>query len=265
MSKTVLPKRRILTWWEMVVPKNEQEMREFLQVYIGTDSWRTPRRLWEDLWRLKRGNVPDKLGPKRFSNWAGNPKRQKGIIGAVAAFGQGPTTNVNLSAISDTDSQVSPTQSREHLGYDSDGRIVIYSGTGPLSGVTFTNVTTQTDDTNDHTNEWWTQAPSTNEGLNWDIRFTNDTSSGTGELLNFNDSSDVKRTVNTWYLLDTVSNDRVDGTNHGVVGAVRVNGTAKSPSYGTLTFDADVEIRATGTGSAVASHAVFLQVNGTIS
>jgi hypothetical protein len=242
----------------MVSPR-EEEMPEFLKVIA--QGWRTPKRKWEDLWRLRRGELNHVLGMRQF----GGPKYQRGSLSggsvrrsAPAAGGTAPA----LSGVTQSESNVAPSASRVHLWYDSDGGLELHSSSA-LSP-TYTALTTQSDDANDHTNEWWPDQPDTNEGLNWDIRYTNNSSSGvvTARYL-FRTSGAVDRTVDVWYLLDTVSNDGGDTFTNGCLGVNRNNGVAKTPSTGNGNTDVDTEIRATGSGSAVASHAVFLEAIGT--
>jgi hypothetical protein len=257
-----------LRWWDWVSPQGEQEMIPFLRAYVGKGmQFRTPKRKWEDLWRLKRGFLNNRLGERNFgmlslSNFKG-PKYQKGII-CAAAFGVSTGTEPVLTAVTDSHSENSPTQCRNVLGYDSDGSLQWDGAATTVASITYATLTTGTDDTNNHTGEWWPDQPATNEGLNWDIQFTVDTQTGSGGgsvWYSFSTTS-TNRTISTWYLLDTVSNDRTNGTRDGCWGVGRTNGTAKNPITGTTTHDGTIEIRATGSGSAVATHSVQLDAVG---
>lgn len=276
MSSIIKP----VSWWDMVSPR-EEEMPDFLRAYVGKGKqFRTPKRKWEELWRLHRGDVNDILGVRRaqsISNRFKGPKYQRGVLSPIGFWVEpagGGGTEPDLSDITNTESNTAPTRSRTHVVYDSDGSILFYTGTA-INPDPYTQLTTQSGDANDHTNEWWPDQPETNEGLNWDIRFTNENDSGaptaSWKFHRWVGSPQVStaRTVDVWYLLDTVSNDADPvgspevGHTRGSYGVNRNNGTAKSPSTGTATQEADIEIRATGSGSAVASHLVSLVVTGT--
>jgi hypothetical protein len=148
--------------------------------------------------------------------------------------------------------------------YDSDGRIrEDVDNTSVITSITYADLTTQTDDSNDHTDEWWPDAPDTNEGLNWDIRYTSLSETGTASArYKFRTTAPADRTEDQWYLLDDVSNDGGDATANGAWGVYRSNGPVKAPETGTATQACTVEIRATGSGSAVASHSLSLTVVG---
>jgi hypothetical protein len=257
MSELILPQRRIVTsWWEMVSPR-EEDMPEFLK--LAGCGWRTPRRKWEDLWRLRRGDFNAILGVRRF----GLPKLQRGVLHPVGFWFAAGDTTPDLSNVQDTETQVAPASARNHLAYDSDGALRWFAGTGGPASIVYVTLTTQTDDANNHTGEWWPDQPETNEGLNWDIKYSNDVSNPTVTARHFfKDGSAVDRTINTWYLLDTVSNDHGDGSVNGSLGANRNNGTAKSPNTGSGDIIVDVDIRATGSGGSVANHNVDLAVVG---
>jgi hypothetical protein len=242
-----------MSWWDMVSPQGEQEMIPFLRTYMGKGKqFRTPKRMWEDLWRLKRGDMNHVMGMRNFKG----PKYQKGIICAAQAFGGAVSTEPDLSDVAH-DKATSSAATRIHIAYDSDGTIEHYFGTTALS-ILYTKLTTQDNQTaNDHTLEWWPDSPETNEGLNWDIRYTNLTSAFTF-FFTTTGTAPAARVEDTWYLLDTVSNDHVDATTAGSL-AVRI--TAKGT--GTTNGITDVEIRPTGGGSTVASHNVNIQVIGT--
>lgn len=112
-------------------------------------------------------------------------------------------------------------------------------------------MTTGTDDSNDHTNEWWPDHPDTDEGLNWDIRYTG-TFLASGTYNRFA-AALVDRIENTWYLLDTVSDDSADGSNNGCFVVRKI-----AKNTGTSSYGVSIEIRATGSGSAVASQVINL-------
>jgi hypothetical protein len=261
MSNIIKPVR----WWDWVSPQGEQEMIPFLRAYMGKGKqFRTPKRMWEDLWRLKRGDMNHIMGVRKaptITNFKG-PKYQKGIICAAGVFASGGT-EPDFTDITNTESNVSPTRSRTHVWWNSDGEIRFYTGTAATP--TYAALTTQSGDANNHTGEWWPDEPETNEGLNWDIRYTNENDTVLGNVAwKFYDTVGVaNRVVDTWYLLDTVSNDAGDLVNHGSYGTNRSNGTAKNPTTGTAIQEADIEIRATGSGSAVASNTTSLTVIGT--
>ena len=263
--KIYIPTRKFGSWWDMVTPR-EEEMPAFIRAYVGKGmQFRTPKRVWEDLWRLKRGYMNSILGMRKFgkiTNFKG-PKYQQGIlhpIGFYHSLGSTP----NLQNITHTESNVAPAQSRISIWYDSDGGIEFWSGTGGVTSVLYSPLTTQSDDSNDHTNDWWPDQPDVNEGLNWDIRYTALTAGGAGGIFHyFQTTVPADRVEDTWYVLDTVSNDAADATDEGAMGLNRANGTAKNPSTGTATLDVDIEIRTTTSGSAVASHTLDLAVTGT--
>ena len=252
---------RPVRWWDFVSPQ-EEEMPDFLKVIA--QGWRTPKRHWEDLWRLRRGELNHVLGMRQAPKLR---KRQLGIIGlgrmrALQASGDTP----NLQDITNATSSVAPQSSRQQYAYDSDGSMRGDLDATSEASIAYADLTTLTDDANDHTNDWWPNQPDTNEGLNWDIRYQNEADVGpepytASHLLA--DNTGVNRTSGTWYLLDTVSNDHADATHDGGIGVNRGNGVAKTPDTGLSTMTVDVEIRATGSGSAVASHSYDLDVEGT--
>jgi len=250
MSNIIRPVR----WWDMVSPQGEEEMIPFLRTYMGKGKqFRTPKRMWEDLWRRQRGSLNHVMGGRNFgkiSNFRG-PKYQQGIlhpIGMWAPSGTGP----DLSDIDHAYTGASGVAARVHLAYDSDGTIIWDTAT-TVGTVVYADLTTGTADSNDHTNEWWPDNPETNEGLNWDIGFTT--------VVNAYDftfrtvaTPIASRIVDTWYLLDDVSNDVVDGT---LGGALVVRVIAKNTGI-TSTGIVDVEIREKDTGDFLAKHTVDL-------
>jgi len=257
MSSIILPGGR--GWFGTVSPR-EEEMPAFLKVIA--QGWRTPKRKWEDLWRLRRGELNHVLGMRRFK--FGNPKYQRGVLHPAGFWFDPPTgaTTPTLTDITNYYAQVAPTPANQFYAYDSDGSMEWDEFASVITtNLVYVELTTGTDDTNDHTNEWWPDQPDVNEGLNWDIRYLNEVASG-GIAYYFR-TAGVNRTTATWYLLDTVSNDHGDLSANGAIGHRRGNGTAKSPNVGSNTLDVDVEIRATGTGSAVASHSFALTTAGT--
>lgn len=259
-----------LRWWDMVSP-TEEEMPDFLRAYMGKGmQFRTPKRMWEDLWMRKRGEMNHVIGMRKagtIANFKG-PKYQKGIICATAFGVAADGTEPNLQNITNATSSISPAPSRQQYAYDSDGGIEGDTDAGTEATIVYVTITTQTDDTNNHTNDWWPDQPDTNEGLNWDIRYLNEalTGSTTGIVLMhlLADNTGVNRTSATWYLLDTISNDHVIASHDGGIGVNRNNGTTKDPAFGVTTLDVDVEIRATGSGSAVTSMHFDLDVEGTV-
>ncbi len=239
-----------MNWWNMITP-HEEEMPGFLRRYIGkATGWRTPKRRWEDLWRLKRGELNHVMGMRKFgtiTNKFKGPKFQKGIICATAAY-TSVGTQPNLQDITDDKAPATGAQ-RIHIGYDSDGSIRWAEG-GLVGSIVYVDLTTQTDDSNNHTNDWWPDQPDTNEGLNWDIRYTNVTAT-----FSFNFSATVE---DVWVNLDTMSNNIADATSTGIMGTAQVGkGTGVDDGVG------DVEIRPTGGGATVASHTLDIQVTKT--
>ena len=258
-----------LRWWDMVTPR-EEEMPGFLRAYMGKGKqFRTPKRIWQDLWMRKRGEMNHVMGMRKFGtikNFTG-PKYQRGIICATA-FGVAPAgggTDPSLLDISNHWHQTAPVQARQFYGYDSDGSME-WEETSTFANIVWgTELTTGTDDSNDHTNKWWPDQPETNEGLNWDIRYLNEVLNGRGGTsggMHLFKNAAVNRNSGQWYLLDTVSNDRVNGTQDGAIGHNRGNGTTKNPDSGHSNADVDVEIRVKDTGIAVASHSYVLDTGG---
>lgn len=264
MNNIYIPIRKPWSWWDMVSPR-EEEMPDFLRAYMGKGmQFRTPKRMWQDLWMRKRGELNHVLGMRKFGtirNFTG-PKRQRGILHPIGFWGGGGTEPFHTD-ITHTESNVSPTRSRIHVWWNSDGEIRFYSGTGVSP--TYADLTTQSDDSNNHTGEWWPDEPETNEGLNWDIRFTNENNSGvlTADWKFYDTGGAADRIVDTWYVLDTVSNDAGDSITHGSWGCNRNNGTEKNPNTGSGTLEADIEIRTTTSGSAIATNTTSLTVVGT--
>jgi len=110
-------------------------------------------------------------------------------------------------------------------------------------------------DANDHTSEWWPDNPETDEGLNWDIRYTNVADAFDWSFRRPDGSPPGSRLVDIWYVIDEIDQDLADGS---TMGALVIAITGKD--VGTSDGIADIEIRATGSGAAVASHEVNLQV-----
>jgi len=51
----------------MVSPQGEEEMIPFLRTYMGKGKqFRTPKRMWEDLWRRQRGSLNHVMGGRNF-------------------------------------------------------------------------------------------------------------------------------------------------------------------------------------------------------
>ena len=241
---------RPLRWWDMVSPQGEQEMIPFLRTYIGkATGWRTPKRKWQDLWMLNRGDMNHIMGMRKFgsiSNYFTGPKYQKGMIAIAAAVYDGGGTEPELTDIDYSKTAATGAQ-RVHVAYDSDGSIVWGEG-GVIGGLTYADLTTQ--DGGSHSTEWWPDKPETNEGLNWDIRYTNLTNS-----FDFHFRTTVTtpadRAEDSWFVLDDVSNDYADATNQGAL-VITAVGKGSSSDTGIT----DVEIRVTTSGSAIASHNV---------
>lgn len=262
MSDIILP--GTASWYDTLRPRRG-EFEQFLQKYIGADWWRVPKRLKEELWLIKRPQLNHVLGMRRFR--FGSPRYQRGVLHPVGFwFEPGGDPAPALTAITHTVSNVSPTQSWQLYGYDTNGHMEWYAGTGPVGSVVYSTLTTGSDDTNDHTAEWWDANPSTNIGASYDLQYNTVTENGTagGTIYHyFKNSSAIDRTISTWYLISTVDADRADAANTGAIGMRRGNGTAKSPSPGTSILTVDVDIRATGTGSALATHTLTITNTGT--
>ena len=257
-----------MRWWDWVSPQGEQEMIPFLRVYMGKGKqFRTPKRMWEDLWMRKRGDMNHVMGMRKavtITNFKG-PKYQRGIlhpIGFWAADGVIP----NLQDIAHADSSTAPTPSRQQYAYDSNGSMQGDLSAQQETTIVYTDLTDLTDDPNDHTNDWWPDQPETNEGLNWEIRWRNVQDVGpepyTADHL-LADNTGVDRNVDEWYNLDTVSNDHADATHDGGIGVNRQNGTIKTPDTGLSTMTVDVEIGTDGAETALTSHSYDLDVEGT--
>lgn len=249
---------RPLRWWDMVTP-SEQEMNEFLRAYVGADHWRVPSRRWQDLFMLNFGRLTESGRLKKYQRGMVQLVG-KSVQTAVYAGGVIPI----LTDITNATSSVAPTASRQQYAFDSDGGIEGDTDATTEATIVYVAITTQTDDANDHTNEWWPDQPDVNEGLNWDIRYLNESTplnSGVYHLLA--DNTGTNRATNTWFLLDTVSNDHVDASHDGGIGCNRPNGTAKTPNVGLDTLTVDIDIRATGSGGPVASMSFDLDVEGT--
>lgn len=247
----------------MVTPR-EEEMPGFLRAYMGKGmQFRTPRRMWQDLWMRKRGDMNHILGMRKFGKIKAftGPKYQKGMIVIATGVTSGATTEPNLQNVTHTNSQTAPTQARIFLAYDSDGSLRFDGDATTAATIAYADLTTQSDDSNTHTNDWWPDQPETNEGLNWDIQYNTTTHTGVGTHWLFYDGA-ANRTISTWYLLDTVSNDHADAIPDGAIGINRGNGTAKTPDTGSSDGQADVDIRATGSGSAIATHTTDFTVDG---
>ena len=272
MNSIYIPTRKFGSWWDMVSPR-EEEMPNFLRAYIGKGmQFRTPKHKWEDLWRLKRGEVNGVLGMRKFGTikkFTG-PKYQRGILNPIGFWVEpagGGGTEPNLQDVTHLNSQTAPTQARIALAYDSDGSLEFDGDATTLATIAYTDLTTQSDDVNTHTNDWWPDQPDVNEGLNWDIQYTNLVHTGIGSVRTFWNtlgSPIGNRVSGEWYLLDTVSNDHADAGGDGAMVINRGNGTAKNPDTGSSDVDVDVDIRATGSGGSVAGHALDFTCNGAL-
>jgi len=243
--------------WTDIIRPTEEEMKWLLRQYIGADQWRIPRCKWHELYVFNRGLFGELNRWQNFKTW----KRQRGIIMATAAYQQALAAQPALSNISHVQTKVAPAPARIQIAYDSDGSMEHFLG-GLLGDIVYTKLTTQTDDANDHTNEWWPDQPDINEGLNWDIRTTNETIDeihGQADFWRFEDATPAERLVDIWYLLDRVSNDHADGSRSGALTCLHRGGTSKNPNPGICTYIGTIEIRATGSGGAVASHVVDLK------
>lgn len=253
MSAIILPPG-IRGWHDFLRPR-QGEPEQLLQTYVGTDWWRTPKRKMEELWLLKRPELNHMLGLREFKG----PRRQRG---SVSAFAYGPVVPAGaapaLSTITNTYTTAAPDNPRQSIMYANDGTILWDEVIGAGTGIVYAVLTTQTDDANDHTYEWWDAAPSASIGASYDIRYT----AAAFDFI-FTDGTDTDRTINTWYLIQTVAADGGDGITRGCLQEVKPAGTAKTPSPGTDVGTATVEIRATGSGSALASHSITLTCTAT--
>lgn len=247
----------------MVTP-SEAEMRNFLREYYGAEHWRVPFMRWREAFHRNAGLL---IAENRIPKLK---KYQRGSVSVTpfanaAQQGAASGTIPDLSDVTDDESNVAPAQSRISLWYHTDGDLQWWAGTGTVAAVLYAQLTTQSDDANDHTLEWWPDNPETDIGLDYDIRYLNEVETGTPTARHyFQDTiGPTDRVSGTWYLLDTVSDDAADATDEGAMGINRGNGTAKTPNTGFGRTEVDVEIRATGSGSALASHAVDITVTGT--
>ena len=254
MSDIILPGTS--RWYDMVSPR-AWEMPDFLK--LAGQGWRTPKRKWEQLWMEQRGNFNKQLGRRVFKG----PKFQRGVLHPVGFWfeppsGGGPATN--LTNVTSSSTVAAPTSLILLLGYDTNGHLEwIGEHQGLIGTAVWSTLTTGSDDANDHTDEWWDANPSTNIGASYDLQYNTvtETDGGGGTVFHyFKDGTATNRTISTWYLISTVDADRADGSNAGGIGIRRGGGTAKSPVTGTSRVQVDVDIRATGTGSALATHSI---------
>lgn len=252
MSDIILPGTS--RWYDMVSPR-AWEMPDFLK--LAGQGWRTPKRKWEQLWMEQRGNFNKQLGRRVFKG----PKFQRGVLHPVGFWFEPPAAGpaTNLSNVTHTHTEVAPTVSTILLGYDTNGHLEWDAFGGVISNLVWGTLTTGSDDANDHTDEWWDANPSTNIGASYDLQYNTvtETNGGGGTVFHyFKDGTATNRTISTWYLISTVDADRANGSNAGGIGLRRGGGTAKSPDPGTSRLQVDVDIRATGTGSALATHSI---------
>lgn len=256
MSAIILPR----SWFDMVTP-SEAEMRNFLREYIGPDHWRVHQMRWRELFHRNAGIL---IAENRIPKLR---KFQRGSVGITvvanaAQQGAGGGTEPALLDITNSESSVAPTAARNQIAYDVDGTIEYYFGT-ELVNVVYAQLTTQSDDANNHDAHWWPDEPETDIGDDYDIQYNSETEGGTGGTFFYLRDISANRTTATWYLLSTVSDDHADGSANGAIVLNRANGTAKTPNTGTATLTVDVEIRATGSGAALASHTLDLTSIGT--
>jgi len=258
MSAIILPR----SWFDMVTP-SEAEMRNFLREYIGPDHWRVHQMRWRELFHRNAGIL---IAENRIPKLR---KFQRGSVGITvvanaAQQGAGGGTEPALLDIVQSETQVAPESARIQIAYDVDGTIEYYFGT-TVGLVVWAQLTTQSDDANNHDAHWWPDEPETDIGDDYDIRYLNEVEGGAGgTFFYFRDTvGPTNRVSGTWYLLSTVSDDHADASANGCINCLRTNGTAKTPSTGNADLDVDIEIRATGSGSALASHNLDLDVEGT--
>ena len=248
-----------MSWWDMVTPR-EEEMPGFLNTYIGKGkACRTPKRRWEDLWTQKRGEMNHIIGVRKFKTITNRkgPKYQRGII-CAAAFGvaAGGGTTPALTTITHDHIGASGAQ-RIHIVYFTDGDIRWEEGSITIANIVYAQLTTDSDDANDHTSEWWPDNPETNIGLSYEIQLASDT--GTNAFTHiFKTAAGANRNVAQWYNLDTVSDDSANASQNGSLG---VSVIGKDPA--SVDSVGSVEIGLDGTSSSLASHTVDIFVSKT--
>lgn len=250
---------RQLSWFEMVTP-DRVDMDAFLREYIGADAWRTPRRLWRRMHHSKAGIL---IAENRIPKLRKLQRGSVGITVVANAAQQGADSAVpNLQNITNAHSEVAPTPARQQYRYHTDGGMEFDGDAQGESTIVYAALTTQTDDANDHTDDWWPDQPETSIGLDYDIQFNSESATG-GVVHYLADNTGTNRTTATWYVLDTVFQDSADATHDGGIGFNRTNGVAKTPDVGLDTLTVTVEIRATTSGAALTSHDYDLDCEGT--
>jgi len=253
MSAIILP--GTTSWYDMLRPR-PGEPEDFLKKFIGAGWWRTPKRKKEELWLFKRPELNHVLGMRKFPTLR---RLQRGSVSVYtfnypySAGGGGDAPA--LTDITNTYTTTAPTNASQQVRYHTNGYID-WDEAANFASIVYAQMTTDTDDANDHTYEWWDAAPSTGEGANYDIRYTGTT--GTWTKIFYDTTGAANRVVNTWYLISTVYADSGDGVADGCLRQHKPGGIPKSPNTGTKTGTIDVEIRLKDTGSALASHTVDL-------
>ena len=247
MSAIILP--RTASWYNMCKPQ-PGEMETFLKRFKQPEFWRVPKIHWQQLWLENRGNMNGVLGRRVFRG----PKFQRGMLGPIGFWHDPPAVGAApaLTDITNTYTNVAPTNSHQHIRYHTDGYMQLGEGaTAAAAHAAYVQITTTTDDANDHTDEWWDAQPSTAEGANYDIRYTATT--GTWTKIFHDGTADL--VVNTWDLISAAYTDSLTAGN-GCLRLAKPGGTAKSPNPGTNAATADIEIRLASSGSALATQTV---------
>jgi len=259
MSSIILPGTP--SWYGMCKPQLG-EMETFLKRFKQPEFWRVPKIHWQQLWLENRGDLNHVLGVRHFGKIKG-PRYQRGMLHPAGFWHDPPAAGGDAPALTDitnTYTTTAPTNAGQQVRYHTNGYID-WDEAVNFASIVYAQMTTDTDDANDHTYEWWDAAPSTGEGANYDIRYTGTT--GTWTKIFYDTGGAANRVVNTWYLISTVYADSGDGVADGCLRQHKPGGNAKSPNPGTVTGTIDVEIRATGSGSALASHTVDLTSTAT--
>lgn len=244
-----------MSWFALVTP-SEAEMHQFLRAYVGPEHWRVPIMRWRELFHRNMGILIQEGRLPKLR------KHQRGSVGITVMPYVVGGTQPDLSDITNSESQVAPIAARSQIAWNDNGDMQHYFGT-ELVNVVYSQLTTQSDDANDHTAEWWPDNPEVSIGDDYDIRYLNAIPGGLGGTVFLLNDGTVDRTSGTWYLITTVYADVADAGRNGAIVLNRANGTAKTPNTGTATLTVDIEIRATGVGVALASQALDLTSIGT--
>ena len=244
-------------WTDLVKP-NEEHMNWFLRRYVGADWWRTPMMTWRELFTRKRGQLNHIRPPMKSKIHVFNgPKYQRGMIVMATQFGVAPPpvggTNPAETDVRHTHTTTAPQNARQAIRWTDNGFLEWDAFGGALNNGTYAILTTQTDDTNDHTDEWWPDQAEANIGDSYEIQFTNVTTPFTFTLATLT----ANRNVDQWYNISDVYDDSVGNTSDGCMHLNRVGGTSKNPNPGTANGQVDMEIGENGTSTAISSAEVF--------